>query len=620
MWRVHALEPLEPTPRAALQDVHLDLGDERASVQWHMVVPVPPSSGPREYALWDAPLVELVHAQVDAHEDLDAQMRVESHGSSVIRCPVLLCDDSTLHCRFYAYDKPMYVRAKHPEHIHSAKWVEQDPTPLWCAHFFSMSELVLEWMPALAEGEVHELQAHTALADCHLSPRLTVAETLLDSYTEVDVDFSVRLIDPFTCSPHDTVPITCSLSSGHPGSEWRSLVCDCSPDQARMATDGHTGLVPYRLGPATTSQRTFTLSVYTQRVCGGFGEPPQGLAFHVYGRVRVVHGADATLAWTGMPSLTLDAVQLSPLYYIHDASDPSYVLQMRASEDAQWRPATQEPVRAIAALRWAPAPCALPAPVPPAALMHATAGYHEVWAHARSGRVEHCVHLHAGPLAHGTYELCRWPWAPAHLAVFANGHRIPARLHVQPNTATLIDAPSASPPVWHRVHCVLATPGHTHLVLRYSTPFPLDTVTLPAFPQRFPIFLLRVNGTETQQARFHPGVHAHVTYGEAALATWFDMDPNELVQVPVQWVPGAQRANTCILALGILGTTALLLALAAMYAIHTTSEHLLLRTDMLAMALDINFSDGAWLPTPPARASSLSLVVSWLQAPWVVPP
>lgn len=537
-----------------------------------------------------------------------------------IRCPVLPCDDSTLQCRFYAYGTLLDVRAKHPEHIHSAKWVEQDPTPLWAAHFSSMPELELEWMPVQTDHDENVLRFHTTYAECHLTPHLAVAEPSLDLYTMLDVDFYVCLTDPSICSPHGTVLLTCTVSSGHPDRVWESLVCDCSPDLARVATDSHAGLVSRCLGrDPHSSECPFTLSVYMQRVCGGFGEPPQGLSFHVRGRIRVVHGADATHAWTGMPSLSLDTMQLSPQYHIHKSTDPGYVLQMQTTEDAEWLPATHGPVDAPAALRWAPVPCWLPAPISSVVLMHATAGYHEVWAHTKSARVEHCVHLHAGPLSHGTYEVCRWPWVPAHLAAYANGHPIPVCIDVQPKSTTRIDASSVSPPVWHRVLCVLATPGHTHLVLRYSTPSPLDAVTLPAFSYRLPIFLLRVHGSETRHVRFHPGLQAHVTYGEAALATWFDMEPNELVQVLVRWVSGFRHTDLCTWALCILSMTAVLLALAALYTTLMTSKHLLLRTDMLAMALDIDFSDGAWLPSPPERASYLSLVVSWLQTPWSLP-
>lgn len=85
MRRAYALEPREPTPQAERQDVHLDLGVERASVQWRISVPLPASSTAHEYTLWDAPLVELVHAQVDAH-GAPEMLRVQSRGSSVVLC------------------------------------------------------------------------------------------------------------------------------------------------------------------------------------------------------------------------------------------------------------------------------------------------------------------------------------------------------------------------------------------------------------------------------------------------------------------------------------------------------------------------------------------------------
>ncbi|SHO77893.1 Uncharacterized protein MSYG_2235 [Malassezia sympodialis ATCC 42132] len=534
-----------------------------------------------------------------------------------IRCPVLLCEHNTVQCRFYDYDTPLRVRAKDPGRIHSAKWIEQDPTPLWSAHFSPLSELLLEWTPAQSYRSEYMLQSHAARAECCLTLRLAEEELWLESHTVIDVDFFVHIADPLTHSHEDSVPLTCTVSSGDPSRVWESLICACSPEQALVATDDQ--LVLHSLDhPSPTPERSFTLTVPIQRVCDGSGESPQGLSFHLRGRVLVAHGVDTTHAWTGMPSLTLESTPITIQYSIHTLprlNEPGYELQMLSKQGAEWRPVSSEPVDAPAALRWARAPRRSAAPRPPAAKMMATAGYLEIWPCTKTRRVQHCVHLHAGPLPYGSYELANWPWAPAHLEAYVNGHPVPVHIEVHPLSSTRIDAPTANPTTWHRVQCVLATPGHTHLILRYSTPYPLGTVTLPAFPSRIPIFLLRVHGSETRQPRIDPHVQAHITYGEAALVTWFDMGPYDLVHVPVRLVA---RSPCVVRALVLLSMTALLLTLAAVYALHKTSEHLLLRTDMLAMALDIDFADGAWLPNPPIRSSPLS-VVAWLQAPWALP-
>lgn len=240
--------------------------------------------------------------------------------------------------------------------------------------------------------------------------------------------------------------------------------------------------------------------------------------------------------------------------------------------------------------------------------LHASAVYHEIWACTQPQRLEHCVHLHVGPLSHGMYEVCQLPSAPDHLAAYVDGHPVPTR----------IDASSTSPIAGPKVHCMLVATAHAHLVLRYSTPWPRDGVTRPAFSCRLPMLCLRVHSTNGQRARFGPLEKAHTTYVTGAVATWFDVEPYEFVQVPVHWISESSGIweRYATLALSV---TAAFLALVALYALHTTSEYFVLRTDMLAMALDIDFSDGAWSPTPPAQLSYVAQLTAWLQAPWAIP-
>ncbi|WFD23175.1 hypothetical protein MEQU1_001863 [Malassezia equina] len=59
-------QALQSTLQAVHQDVCLDIGAERASLQWKISLRVSESLNVREYTLWDqAPTAELVHAQVD---------------------------------------------------------------------------------------------------------------------------------------------------------------------------------------------------------------------------------------------------------------------------------------------------------------------------------------------------------------------------------------------------------------------------------------------------------------------------------------------------------------------------------------------------------------------------
>lgn len=61
-------QALQSTLQAVLQDVCLDIGGERASLQWKISLRVSESLHVREYTLWDqAPTAEFVHAQVDVH-------------------------------------------------------------------------------------------------------------------------------------------------------------------------------------------------------------------------------------------------------------------------------------------------------------------------------------------------------------------------------------------------------------------------------------------------------------------------------------------------------------------------------------------------------------------------
>lgn len=98
----HALKPGGSNIHAALQDVRLDVGLERGSVEWHIAVPVPGPSPAREYILWEAPQVELMHAQADTHGALVAQPHVQSRGASVILTVPQIERSFTLSLTIYA--------------------------------------------------------------------------------------------------------------------------------------------------------------------------------------------------------------------------------------------------------------------------------------------------------------------------------------------------------------------------------------------------------------------------------------------------------------------------------------------------------------------------------------
>lgn len=505
-----------------------------------------------------------------------------------------------------------------------ARWVERGATPLWSAHFVPLNELVLEWMPAKLDPTMPLLQAHSARVECHLSPHLSLPIATDRACTVLDVDFHVHLAELSSLSPEDMVPLPCTVSSGDTSCLWTFVLCDCPPDLAQVAQkeDPPGPLVLHRSHVTPASVHTFTLHVHTQRVCASFGEPSLGLSFHVRGRIQIAHRGDAPYTWTSIPHLTLGSISLSPLYYIHTESslfEPGYALHMQ-SKDARehWRPVSSSPGPAPTALRWVLATRHSPSSMPPLAPMHVITSYHEVWPRSKKKRVEHCVHLHAGPLPYGTYEVCCWASRPAQLEAYVNGHPVPVHLDAHTSTTTHIDSAHMSPPVWYRAQCVLATPGHTHVLLRYSTPWPLDVVIPPAFSVQLPIFLLRVHPADYRCARFDPFVDAHITYGEAALATWFDLSPCKPMYIPVHF-PRTFWCRKLEAGAALLGVMAFAWVLVAFYTIHTTTEQVLLRTDVLAMALDVDFSDGAWLPAAPTKPSGVSWWAAWLQAPWTVP-
>ncbi|WFD30384.1 hypothetical protein MSPP1_001403 [Malassezia sp. CBS 17886] len=249
----------------------------------------------------------------------------------------------------------------------------------------------------------------------------------------------------------------------------------------------------------------------------------------------------------------------------------------------------------------------------PAPTFAASAVHHEVWPCIDAGAdtLRHRIAFRTMQCDETEHPILMLPLTtqPSDVTAYANGTLVPAFVTARRSTVAAVGTPPASP-LNAAIHVRIQTHRRpvVQLDIFYATPsrraalvpFP---VVQPGFPTEIPVATMHVHGVDDWSVRLArappPGAHVgvqgasvHVTMfhvrAEVPLALWMEMEPRASAgsaRAPAPFAPPLYASFSVLLALVSLGIAV---------AVRLSLFRVLFRIDLLAMALDIDFSDGTW--------------------------
>lgn len=621
------------------QHLHIDLGTERATCTILASLLFPPSHNVRAWRLWtgDDTNATFMDSRIDAPGCIREPYIVRQDGVFLIvppsrtqkdaipisltlylqtplvhhtpktpcslQCPVLRCKKNTLTFELYAYDgHELEVLANPP--LSSQAWTPSTTNAeqqQLTASFSETDVLGMQWMPISGRG-TNALRSRSAHVTYHTNASIVHiwSDTLQAHmpWAVFDMDVYVSLSKPYveTVAREACLDLSVDLH-GDTSAHWDTWSLDVEPSIARQTSTDLSLLVDVHLA------------------CGSYGAPAAiPLQFVLHGRMSLALQDRSNAPRLILPSLCLPADQITSEYVLRHApwseGTAAYALDvlepMQATQDSQRVPCT--PVHFAAdtlIVRLRPTNESHSESHKPRALAPASVK-HTVWPGAPGA--SHRVFVHTQDLVPGAHTLCLLPCEPSGIEVLRGGH-------------TSV-----------RVYVVRRAPqapfDHVYEV-RLGVDEPLDILDMqfdfasrrleferPLFVGGVASYLLQVHTKPSYTAHFHVS-DTHVAYDDTRSASWTHIPPSTPCHIRVDLLHrGARPFPYVPVTMGALCVLAAFLASMWAYGAHTTARQLNMRIDALAMALDVDFTDGQWLASAEAPYTPVPGVASSWRLRW----
>ena len=484
----------------------------------------------------------------------------------------------------------------------------------------------IEWAPRIPSHAVHTLQASEARIKAHVRVHRVPTwpeRTQVDS-TVMTVAWDVTLEHPYIQHVAQSTTMTVCVDTQDEAYAWDWLELECEPALARLAYAARPSCDSDEVewAPVSSSSLTIpetwtdpvplssecalTLYVDVAAACGTFGcAPTHPMTFQVRGQYRL---SEPVGTWP-FPVLQLAAVPAASqrtTYIIEQegVADTSYALDVHDM--------TLSPPRVLrvdaplvwshtsARLAWTRTTRSATAPTLSETSRPILSVHQEVWPFVDEGYVQHRIDMKLGPGTTGRGVVCWFSDKPMGLDVLWQGQSLPHEMVPDLLATTHTASTASAAPCMHALHMAWPPDPRTMLTLQYTTPWVgyEGHVSMPCFASALPMITLRAHGYEDCRPCIE--ADAHRTYHDATLVTWFHVRPYTSLTVPLRLV--SERTSTAPRA----WTNAVFLASLALafiatcwaYMAHTTSQRLVVHVDALAMALDIDLSDGVWMDAP----------------------
>ena len=621
------------------QHIHIDLGTERATCTLQASLLFPPSQSVRAWRLWtgDDTSATFMDSRIDAPECIREAYIVRQDGVFLMvppsrsqkdaillsltlylqtplvhhapkapcsmQCPVLRCKQNTFSCELYAYEgHEIEVMANPP--LASQAWTPSTTNAeqqQLTATFSETDVLGIKWMPMFGRG-TNTLRSKSAYVTYHANAsivhRWSDALGAHMPWAVFDMDVHVSLSQAYVETMTREARLDLSVDMhGDTSAHWDTLSVDGGPSIARQMSTG------------------LSLWVDVHLACGSYGAPAAvPLQFVLHGRMSLALQDRSNAPRLTLPSLRLPTDQITSEYVLRHApwseGTAAYALDvlepMQAAHDLQR--VGRAPARIAAdtlTVRWRPtneshSEVLTPRKVAPTLVQHT------VWPGASEAC--HRVFVHTRELVPGAHTLCLLPCEPSSIQVVRGGQKFV-------RTYTVRRAPQAP---FDRVYEV-----------RLGVDEPLDLVDVqldfvsrrldferPLFAGGVASYLLQVGTKPSYTARFHVS-DALVAYDDTNSARWTHIPPSTPCRIRVTLMHRDARPLPYVpVALGMLCAVAACLATIWAYGAHATARQLSMRIDALAMALDVDFTDGQWLASADAPYTPVPGVASSWRLPW----
>lgn len=579
-------------------------------------------------------------AAVTLHLSVSLWTREGGHSPSAVRLPVVPCRTNQVECTFHEHRPAgaLGVRVRPSET--RAVWAEG--AQRFTAEFPSTHTLLLAWLPQPSVPDDVPLLAESAQTASHVSMTLAhVWDTATHAFVPsalLELDMSVTVHGAYTLLHADEALLTLDLDAMGQELVWDTV--EMEPFEGGVflgagmhempTTSAQLALVGSEREVATPHAVVGSAKVYVRvnvaavtSVLGEASTTP----------LRMLFKARCALALDAVPplpcTLALPVLHMrqgrshSHTYTLHEANARTPVpfafqLELCAPLAKGQSPSRIVPgstVRLSAhagsgalAPPWEPCRVAFvpvePAPQPTPALLQPTSVHHEAWPCAREHRIVHHLLLNVfGPMEGGAPPVLVFPTdvltdaMVASLAAYINGH--PVRALITPYTGPNGQRADELAAVALSIPDVAVRGYKAQMELSFAVPWSPSqgfSVLCPAPLVRVPLMVLKVHGSEHRVPRLvHEATADHITSAHEVCLTSFPEKPVPLRSVPFQLVraPSAARSPWLFVVLG----ASLVLAFTAlwyMHGLHRTLEELRMHTDVLAMALDVDFRDGRW--------------------------
>ncbi|WFD03530.1 hypothetical protein MOBT1_002221 [Malassezia obtusa] len=514
----------------------------------------------------------------------------------VARLPVLRSAENALHCAFHGYEQAPAVEADPP--LVQRKW---DASTL-CTTFPPTDAVTLQWAPTReAEATVHAPRAATSITTfVGVESVWSAAQQAFVPSAVLDVSADVTVEAPYVVALTKLGVLDVVVDAKDQPLHWDWLEVESDARMLTLACDA-----PRAPAEPVVGSRHLRLHVDVARACGEFGAAPAApLQFTVKGRCHLAldPAQDARSVLLPVVRATAESQARQQLVY-PAASHGGFQLELTAP---LLPGTTSHPVgdgciltlddhdECIVAFTRDPARVPR-APAPQAPLVLTTL-HHEVWpcaAHAM-----HHIALDAFGAA-GTAEqtVLLFPAAALDtiggLTAYVNGHAV--RVHLEAQGASGADADAGVPVL---AAASLAVPAaavrgaHAQIALYYTTPWAPSTrlaVACPAPPAALPRTVLRVHGRGAQVPRLLGETDAHIVHGTDAVITTFPQ--RRRAPYTLEFALHTPRTDVRLwLALALLAACTAWWMATTSAAVHRHAT----QVEALAMALDIDLSDGHW--------------------------
>lgn len=573
-----------------------------------------------------------------------------------VQIPVLRCSCNTFDCTFYGYDaKPMVHITNPPLHanVHSSDSEAKAATNTNHLHgtFPEADIFGMEWMyeSDVCTNDLHSSSAQVNyMTDAYVMHLWSESHMSYMPFAVVDMNIHISLFSPYTQDLSHDARLRVRADTNDPALAWDVLTVrsnstpitlDSLPSFLGVDTHnmpalsaGHAALSE-KLSSHSVEEphsRTLALSVNRQLVCGAFGSPPtHAMRLLVRGRISVPMENRSNAPSIVLPSVHLPFDHVSHSHTIRHAVnsqvDRSYAIEIvePLTQSPELRNVSADHARIVHAehcvIRFLPKPTSdLISPMPLS--LNNLSVLHQVYLQPEHTKCMHRLLLRTDTLAPGTYAVCILPNLPHVLKALEHEHAVhlyeepslqlqettPRFQHVENTTNSALACRNS-------ICMVVDEPQSVHVVVQYETP--LCSNGLNGYNIMRPLFLDHVS---TYKLHILDAKKRHVLWNDVSGAcavsgddvpsvTWLDMPRRTAKAVSFTWAEAPKPRPISIIhivsTLCCFSMAVALMALLWARAAHMESQKLHIRVEALAMALDIDFSDGQWKPPP---ASSLA--------------